>query len=185
MINFIFGEVLFKDDKKIVIDKGGIGFEIFLSLSNLDKVEIGEERQFFTYLAVGEKLMELYGFLTEKELEFFKILKSISGVGPKTALNLAIFGSSENLKIALESGNNLPETKGLGAKKLQKILLELTGKIEEINKKDKKSVSSDEAFEALIGLGFSRNKVIEVLSQLPIEMKVTEQRIKEALRLLK
>jgi Holliday junction DNA helicase RuvA len=185
MINFIFGEILYKDDKKIVVDKNGIGFEIFLSIKNLDRIEIGEERQIFTYLLVGEKLMELYGFLTQKELEFFRILKSISGVGPKTALNLAVFDSVENLKAVLENGESVPETKGLGSKKLQKILLELTGKIEEINKKEKKDAKIDEAFEALMGLGFSRNQVIEALSQLPIQMKKTEQRIKEALKLLK
>ncbi|MDD5639739.1 MAG: Holliday junction branch migration protein RuvA [Candidatus Pacebacteria bacterium] len=184
MINFIFGEILYKDDKKIVLDKGGIGFEIFLSPSNLEKISIGEERQIHTYLVVGEKIMELYGFLSEKESEFFRILKSISGVGPKTALNLAIFGSPERLKEALEKGDNIPETKGLGAKKLQKILLELTGKIEEINKKEKGSNKGDDVFEALSQLGFSKKEIIEALSQLPIEMKQTEQRIKEALKIL-
>ncbi|MCK9393834.1 MAG: Holliday junction branch migration protein RuvA [Candidatus Paceibacterota bacterium] len=184
MINFIFGEILYKDDKKIVLDRGGIGFEIFLSVSNLEKISIGEKRQIHTYLAVGEKIMELYGFLSEKESEFFRILKSISGVGPKTALNLATFGSPEKLKESLERGDNTPETKGLGSKKLQKILLELTGRIEEINKKEKNSGKGDEVFEALLGLGFSKKEIIEALSQLPVTMKQTEQRIKEALKIL-
>lgn len=184
MINFIFGEILYKDDKKIVMDRGGIGFEIFLSASNLEKLSVGEERQIYTYLLVGEKIMELYGFLSEKESEFFRILKTISGVGPKTALNLAIFGTPEKLKEALEKGDNIPETKGLGAKKLQKILLELTGKIEEVNKKDKTSGKKDEVFEALLSLGFGKKEIIDALLQLPIEMKQSEQRIKEALKIL-
>lgn len=184
MINFIFGEILYKDDKKIVIDRGGIGFEIFLSTSNLDKLSVGEERQIYTYLSVGEKIMELYGFLTEKESEFFRVLKTISGVGPKTALNLAIFGTPEKLKESLEKGENIPEAKGLGAKKLQKVLLELTGKIEEINKKDKSSGKRDEVFEALLGLGFNKKEIIDALSELPVEMKQPEQRIKEALKIL-
>ncbi|MCK9578451.1 Holliday junction branch migration protein RuvA [bacterium] len=184
MINFIFGEILYKDDKKIVVDRGGMGFEIFLSANSLEKVTIGEERQIYTYLLVGEKVMELYGFLTEKESEFFRILKTISGVGPKTALNLAVFGTPEKLKESLEKGENIPETKGLGAKKLQKILLELTGKIEEINKKDKNIGKKDEVFEALLGLGFNKKEIINALSELPVEMKQSEQRIKEALKIL-
>jgi Holliday junction DNA helicase RuvA len=184
MISFIFGEVLHKDDKKIILDRGGIGFEIFLSSSNLEKIEIGEERQIYTYLSVGEKFLELYGFLTERESDFFRVLKTISGVGPKTALNLANFESPEKLKEVLIQGEVPLEAKGLGLKKLQKIVLELTGKIEEINKKEKKTASNDETFEALIALGFSKKQVIEALSQLPMEMKDTEQRMKEALKIL-
>lgn len=184
MINFIFGEILYKDDKKIVLDKHGIGFEIFLSPSNLEKIEVGEERQIHTYLSVGEKFLELYGFLSEKESDFFRVLKTISGVGAKTALNLAVFGSAERLKEVLTQGELPPEAKGLGLKKLQKVVLELTGKIEEINKKEKKSVPNDETFEALTNLGFSKKQIIEALSQLPIEMKDVEQRVKEALKIL-
>ncbi|MDD4409397.1 MAG: Holliday junction branch migration protein RuvA [Candidatus Pacebacteria bacterium] len=184
MISFIFGEVLYKDDKKIVLDRGGIGFEVFLSSSNLEKIEVGEERQIYTFLSVGEKFLELYGFLTEKESNFFRILKTISGVGPKTALNLANFETPESLREVLTQGEVPAEAKGLGLKKLQKIVLELTGKIEEINKKEKKVNSTDEAFEALSTLGFSKKQIIEALSQLPIEMKDTEQRVKEALQIL-
>lgn len=184
MINFIFGEVLHKDDKKIVLDRGGMGFEIFMSPVNLERIEVGEERQIYTYLAVGEKLLELYGFLTERESTFFRLLKSISGVGPKTALNLAVFETPEALKNILASGDVPSEAKGLGTKKLQKIILELTGKIEEINKKEKKSINNDEAFEALIALGFTKKQAISALSQLPVEMRDTEQRVKEALKML-
>ena len=66
----------------------------------------------------------------------------------------------------------------------QKILLELTGKIEEVNKKDKTLNKKDEVFEALLGLGFSKKEIIDALSELPIEMKQSEQRIKEALKIL-
>lgn len=184
MISFIFGEILYKDDKKIVLDKGGIGFEVFLSQANLEKIEVGEERQIYTYLLVGEKVMELYGFLTEKESSFFRILKTISGVGPKTALSLANFESAEKLKTVLTQEDLPMEAKGLGMKKLQKIILELTGKIEEINRKEKKVTNSDEAFDALIGLGFSKKQAIDALMQLPPEMKNVEQKVKEALRFL-
>lgn len=184
MISFIFGEILHKDDRRIVLDKDGIGFEIFLSSANLEKVEVGEERQVYTYLAVGEKFLELYGFLTEKESNFFRSLKTISGVGPKTALNLANFGSAENLKNVLTQGEMPAEAKGLGAKKLQKIILELTGKIEEVNKKEKKISNTDQAFEALMALGFSKKQSIDALGQLPVEMRDVEQRVKEALKIL-
>ncbi|MFA5368587.1 MAG: Holliday junction branch migration protein RuvA [Candidatus Paceibacterota bacterium] len=184
MISFLAGKIIYKDDKKVILDKGGIGFEIFLATNNLDKMEIGDETMIFTFLFLGEKIIELYGFLNEKEMELFKILKNVSGVGPKTAMHLAVSGSIEKLKQALEKGEMPPEAKGVGAKKLQKILLELTGKIEEIKKKNPKLKSGDETYEALSALGFSKNEIINALSCVDPETKESEEKLKQALRFL-
>ncbi|MFA5086987.1 MAG: Holliday junction branch migration protein RuvA [Candidatus Paceibacterota bacterium] len=184
MISFLAGKIIYKDDKKVILERGGVGFEVFLAANNLDKLNQGDETHIYTYLAVGEKSIELYGCLNEKEMELFRILKGVSGVGPKTALALAVLGSVEKLKQALEEGKMPPEAKGVGIKRLQKILLELTGRIEEINKKGIKAAIKDEAYEALSALGFSKQEIAEALNNIPSEIKEPQERIKQALKFL-
>ncbi|HOS88249.1 MAG TPA: Holliday junction branch migration protein RuvA [Candidatus Pacearchaeota archaeon] len=182
MLSYLAGKIIHKDDKKIILERGGFGFEVFLANLNLDQINLGDEVHLYTYLLVGEKTMELYGCLTEAEMELFKTLKAVSGVGAKTALQLASLGSIEKLKQALESGEMPPEVKGVGAKKLQKILLELTGKIEEI-KKNKTSLD-DEAIKALSELGFNRSEIIQALQNVSPDIKNLEDRLREALKYL-
>ena len=185
MISHIFGKVIYRDDKKIILDKSGIGFDVFLSPSDLRVLKVGEERDVFTYLFLGEKVIELYGFLTPEKLELFKILKSVSGVGPKTAMGLAVAGSLEKLKDSLEQGELPDDVKGVGVKRLQKILLEITGKIKEVKKiVPKGKIVKDEIFDALIALGFNKQDVAEAISQIPEEIKGAKERLREALKLL-
>jgi len=185
MLSHIFGKIIYKDEKRIILDKSGIGFEVFLSPSDLRELKIGEERDVFTYLFLGEKVLELYGFLTPEKLELFKILKSVSGVGPKTAMGLAVAGSLDKLKNSLEQGELPEDVKGVGVKRLQKILLEITGKIKEIKKVVPKSkVEKDELFDALIALGFNKQDVAEAISQIPEGIKDLKDKLKEALKLL-
>lgn len=183
MISHILGTVIYKDEKKIILDRGGIGFEVFLAPSNLKELKVGEEKNIYTFLFLGEKLIELYGFLSINESELFKTLKSVSGVGPKTAMNLAVIGSLEKLKEVLESGKMPADVKGVGTKKLQKILLEITGKIEEVKKVSKGVENRDEVFDALFSLGFSKRDIVSVLSQVPNDLS-QEERIRKALKLL-
>jgi holliday junction DNA helicase RuvA len=184
MISFLAGKIIYKDDKKVILERGGIGFEVFLASNNLEKINQGDETYLYTYLSVGDKSLELYGCLNEKEMELFRILKSVSGVGPKTALSLAVLGSIEKLKQILEQGKMPPEAKGVGTKRLQKILLELTGKIEEIKKEGVKKIENDEAYGALSELGFNKQEISSALNKVSEEIKNPEKRIKEALKFL-
>jgi Holliday junction DNA helicase RuvA len=184
MLSHIFGKIIYKDDKKVILDKSGIGFDIFLSPSDLRMLKVGEERDVFTYLFLGEKVIELYGFLTPEKLELFKILKSVSGVGPKTAMGLAVAGSLEKLKELLEKGELPEDVKGVGVKRLQKILLEITGKIKEVKVSPKKKITKDEVFDALTALGFNKQDVADAISQVSEEIRGPEARLKEALKLL-
>lgn len=184
MISHIFGKIIHKDDKKIILDKSGIGFEVFLAPSDLRELNIGEERSVFTFLFLGEKIIELYGFLTPEKLELFKILKGVSGVGPKTAMGLAVAGSLDKLKDSLEKGELPEDVKGVGVKRLQKILLEITGKIKEVKKVSPKKITKDEVFDALTALGFNKQDVADAISQIPEDVKGAKERLREALRLL-
>lgn len=179
MITYLKGKVFYKGLKSIFLLVNDVGYEIFLSPLNLKKVKEGTEEAVYTQLVLKEKEVELYGFLSFNELELFKLLKTISGVGPKIALLFAESGSLSKLKFNLEN-NRAP--KGIGSKKIQKILLELTGKIKEIEKGE--SHKDIEVIEALKSLGFTQKEIKNALSQIDKEITDVEEKIKAVLRFL-
>lgn len=177
MIHYLKGKLEFKDDKAAIVEVGGVGYKVFCSPVTLAKISKGQEVNVFTYLHLKENAAELYGFLTQEELGLFETLIDISGVGPKTAMMLASVGSLNKLKEVIEKGELPHEIKGIGQKKAQKILLELTGKIKEID-------ATDDALDALISLGFPRPRVKAALSQVAGNIGDMETRIKKALEYL-
>jgi len=183
MIHYLKGEITYKDDKSLILENQGLGFKVFCSPNTLKKVFQGKEIKLFTYLYLREKAVELYGFLSQKELELFESLNDISGIGPKTATMLASLGSLEKLKEIMEKDQLPPEIKGIGRKKSQKILLELTGKIKEL-KEPSSPARTDEVLDSLISLGFNRKKAKVALEKIPKEIEDTEKKIKEALKIL-
>ena len=102
MIHYLRGKVEFKDDRMATIEVGGLGYKVFCSPSTLGSLTEGKEIKLYTYLHLREEAAELYGFLTPKELEMFEVLNDISGIGPKTAMMLASFGSLQRLKEVIE-----------------------------------------------------------------------------------
>lgn len=185
MISYLQGEVILKKERFVILDVQGVGYKVFLSQKNLSKITENEKRlKLFCFLNVRENLLDLYGFLTFEELEFFELLNDIPGVGPKIALEISSLGPIEEIKKAIERGDEkiFEGISGIGRKRAQAIILELSGKIKEISKV--KAARADEAEEALVNLGFSRQRIRETLSKIPPETKDTESRIKEALKML-
>lgn len=182
MIHYLKGKIEFKDEKFLVIEVAGLGYKVFCSPSTLKKVSEDKLVKLFTSLYLREDSAELYGFLSAQELELFETLNEISGIGPKTAMLLASLGSLEKLKEIIEKGQLPKEIKGIGKKRAQKILLELTGKAKEIET-PQKIAKTDEALDALISLGFSKQRAKEALSKISGEMP-EEEKIKKALEIL-
>tara|TARA_Y100000310_G_scaffold85265_1_gene82101 strand:+ start:16740 stop:17345 length:606 start_codon:yes stop_codon:yes gene_type:complete len=185
MISSLQGKILFKEINFIVLDVNGIGYKVFLSEKTLHR--IAKEQVFlklFTFLHVKEDALALYGFLSKEELDLFETLYGISGIGPKAALSLSAIGSVEEFKKTIDKdGFKVFEAvKGIGRKKIQKIVLELTGKLTKLEKKE--PLSEDPAVDALVSLGFSRQKSREVLKEVLPKIKDSEQRVKEALKIL-
>lgn len=185
MFNYISGIIADKDNRKAVLESQGIGFEVFCSAKTLDNLAVGQKAKIYTFLSVSDRAIEFYGFLTKQEQESFNILNNVSGIGPKTALGLSAIGSMDKIKEDLEKGEIPSDVKGLGQKRLQKIILELTGKIKEISAKKSGDVLQDDALEALASLGFSRLEAKKALEPLPLGEKTTEERLKEALKFLR
>lgn len=184
MIASLTGKITTKKDKFIILDVAGVGYKVFVSRNTILKLpEIGENIKVFTYLKVAETVLDLYGFLTFDELEFFDILCDIRGVGPKAALEISALGSLEKIKdkILAQDETIFSGIPGIGGKRASTIILELTGKIKTFSGK---SQSVDEAENALVQLGFSKAQARDALSNVPAEIKNSEERIKIALKSL-
>jgi len=190
MISTLQGKVIFKGENFLILDIQGVGFQVFLSGKSLNKIpQIGQPLKLFTFLDVGERSLKLYGFLTFEEVEFFKILRDISGVGSKAALEIVSLDKPEKVKEEIEKGNVkiLDDIPGIGPKKAKKIILELSGKLKFLEpsaKKEKSDFSKDEAFTALLNLGFKKEEIKKALASLPQDIKDPQEKIKQALKTL-
>ncbi len=188
MISYLQGKIILKKEKFIILDVNGVGYKVFLSQKTLSKIpEVGQNLKLFCFLHVRENSLALYGFLDYKELEFFEIVEGISGVGPKASLEISALGPLEKLKekILAHDEKIFEKIPGIGRKKAMAIILELSGKIFSFAKasEDKKD-SSDEAENALINLGFPRQRVKEALKRVPKEIEDVEGKVKQALKIL-
>lgn len=188
MISYLQGKIVIRKDKFIILDVNGVGYKVFLSKKSLAKLpEIEKPLKLFCFLNVKENIMDLYGFLNHKELEFFEILDNIRGVGPKAALEISSLGSLESIKERILSKDEtlFSEISGIGRKKAMTIILELTGKIKDVSKAPVfAKVPADEAEQSLVSLGFTRQQAKDALAIASKDIKDTEQRIKAALKVL-
>ncbi len=185
MISYLQGKLILKKDKFVILEVNNIGYKVFLSKKSiLNLPEIGQNLKLYCSQDVRETALDLYGFYTYPELEFFEILMDIRGIGPKAAIELSSLGPLEKIKDRILSHDEklFSSIPGIGPKKAMTIILELTGKITSLSK-DKKS-TGDEVEDALVGLGIPRPKAKEAIAKLPKEMKNSEERVKEALKLL-
>jgi len=168
-----------------VVDVGGVGYKVGTLDRIASSLKSGDEVDLFIYTQVAESVLALYGFVTEEELEFFEVLISISGIGPKSALDILNKAKIEDLKQAAKTGSHeiLNKMSGIGPKKAEKIVLGLKDKIGSLDSGSEEwNDDFSEALEALVALGYSAGQVREALSR--CESTDTGEKVKEALRLL-
>lgn len=194
MIYFLIGEVELLEKNFVVINNNNIGYQIKISDATHKKILdlISNDRKkkikFYTFITIKDEIIFLYGFLSREELEIFNQLLSVSGIGPKAAMNILANITHENIlsAIANENINLLSSVPGIGKKTAQRLILELKDKI---NKLDL-NISADnknflEAQEALFSLGYSQSDIIKVTTQIKNQNQnlTTEEIIKQALKL--
>ena len=187
MISFLKGKIIYKSANKVEMDVNNVGYEVFISASDLPKVNIGDELKIFTFQQVAEDKNDLYGFLDRKDRLVFEMLLTVSGIGPKTALNIFGTGSGEKILTAISKAdvNFFKQVKGLGGKGAQRIIIDLKSKVGSIEELDFNVESSDETiYQALLNLGFTRYEVRSVLGQMPSELKNEDEKIKFCLKKL-
>ena len=183
MIAYVRGKVLTTTVETVIVDIGGIGYEIYCSKGAFEKAVNGEVVELYTYLHVKEDGMTLYGFATPAEKELYLKLISVSDVGPKKGITILAGLSMDDFVAAVATADSkrLLTVKGLGKKTAEKIILELHGKISaaEILEGDeeekpvpvkaqasaKLSKTDEEAVAALIGLGFTRTESVQAIKR--------------------
>lgn len=195
MYAFIKGTFVENEDDNVVVEANGIGYNIKMPSSAFNMLPPkGSEIKVYTYTSVREDAIWLYGFLTRDDLKLFKLLITVSGIGPKGALGVLSGLSSENIRFAIISGDSkaLSKCPGIGAKSAQRIILELKDKIAgaevEAALTEGSAVTSmpkgnmNDAIEALTALGYSRTEASHVVSISGTEDMSVEDILKAALK---
>ena len=176
MISYLKGNVLGIDEDRVLLEVQGVGYEIAVPISLLQKLSAaGGEIELFTHLHVREDLLQLYGFPTLQDRAMFRALLKARGIGPKVALTIVDTFRGKDLAAILERGEVEPllQVPGVGKKTAQRLILELKGKLPEPLSPIKDSEKGygdpvyDEVAQALLSLGYSRQEVGGVLQKLP------------------
>ncbi len=189
MISYLEGKILEKDEKFFVVNVSGVGYKVFSHAGTLEKIpEAGNEAKIWAHLYVRDDALDLYGFLDRDELEFFEVLISISGIGPKSALGILEVAPVMSLKQAIVSEDETFFTKvsGVGRKTAQRLILELKNKLSKtvMPVKGSDSEQMGEALEALVSLGYNQRDVRRSLQEIPKDITGVEAKVKAALKLL-
>lgn len=184
MIGSIRGKIVLKTGKFLLVEtRSGVGYRISVSPDTLSRIQINEVF-LFIHTHVREDILDLYGFLSREELEFFEMLINVSGIGPKGALAILGITSIETLRKAISVGDTgyLTKISGIGKKTAEKIIIELRDKIGE--EKSGSSLQEElDALEALKSLGYSQNEAREALKKVSTDLN-TNAKIREALKIL-
>ena len=191
MIAYIKGIVTEKNINTVVVECGGIGYDIFATGRDIDKLSKGGEVLIHTYLRISEDAHTLYGFLNKDDMDMFKKLISVSGVGPKAALSIMSILSGFDLKMAIvsEDYKAISAAVGVGVKIAKKIILELKEKVDidgitfaEVDNNGVSSVAS-EVVEALVSLGYSSSEAYKAVKDIEVkDGDTTEDVLKLALK---
>lgn len=196
MIYSVNGEVAYIAQNLIVVECSGVGYSCYSTSSAVSKASVGEKLKLYTYLNIRQDAVELFGFADEGELNCFKLLLSVSGVGCKMAVSLLSGLSPQEFAIAVvnEDHKKLTKVPGIGNKLAQRIVLELKDKLKkdpsfentgipEINLSATAGNAVSEALTALMVLGFTNTQAQKALEGLPSELSVQEL-VKEGLKRL-
>ena len=189
MFYYLKGIAAIINESFVVLDIGGAGYKVFTSVNSRAKIEKGKETLLYTYTNIREDAFDIYGFTTEDELTFFEKMIGVSGVGPKAALAiLSVLTPSEIVTAILTNdARTISRAQGVGVKLAQRVILELSGKIDGSDLLSGTasggddyitSNSSNDAVAALIALGYSsldaRRAVASVEPGKTVEATITD-----------
>lgn len=197
MIYSLKGKLTVKDMNFVVVECAGVGYGCRTSYNTVSQLgAIGDEITLYTHLSVRDDNIELFGFATMQELNCFRLLTSVSGVGGKAGISILSDITPENFAFLVASGDSkaFTKTKGIGTKTAQRIILELKDKISAeaftgksipsvMNTADVSSSAVSEAMEALMVLGYSQGEIAPLLRKCDSGLS-TQELIREVLRLI-
>lgn len=191
MISFVNGKVIEKFSGSVVVDVGGLGYEVQVANLDYDHVSPGDEVKFYTYHHVREQSEELYGFSTLTAKRLFELLITVQGVGPKAALSILSLGEGESVRSAIASADVafIARASGVGKKTAERVTVDLRDKVGAptyIPSRDMETgaltnIAGDEALDALMALGFNLADATAALANIPTD-KSTAERVRLALK---
>ena len=191
MITHIKGKLVEKNPTYVVVEATGIGYLLHVSLNTFSKIPDSESVFLYTHLSVKEDSHTLFGFIDKTEREIFRLLISVSGVGPSIARTMLSSMDTDEIQHAIASGNValIQSVKGIGAKTAQRVLVDLKDKIQKTYAIDEVSITEsntnkNEALSALEVLGFNKKQSEKVIDKILLEDKAlsVEVLIKKALK---
>ena len=197
MIASLRGTLIYTDTATAVVECGGVGMKCAVSLNTLRQLPpVGKECFLLTHMSVREDAIDLFGFADDAELELFRLITAVSGVGPKLALSILSAFEPARLSLFIASGDakSLTAASGVGAKLAQRLVLELKDKIGGVSLAEggdtvaavaavTESSSATEAVQALVSLGYSQSEASLAVGKLDASLPV-ETLIKEGLKAL-
>lgn len=197
MISYIKGTIAAVGENFAVIENNGIGFRLFMPGISLASLYVGApDVKLYTYMAVREDDISLFGFTTKDELEMFTMLIQVSGVGPKGAIGILSSMTVDTLRLAIaaEDPKLIAQAKGVGKKTAEKIVIELKGKVDKSVLEGSEAAGTgtaaaagsvnSEALEVLLALGFNRSAAQTALSEVADPDATPEQLVAAALRVI-
>jgi Holliday junction DNA helicase RuvA len=189
MIATLHGKMQSRTDESLIVNVGGVGFRVRVPAATLANLgAVGSDVQLYTHLRVREDELSLYGFATEEELRLFETLMTVSGIGPKVAMNVLSSASVDTLRVAIAQGNvdALTAIPGIGKKTAQRLALELKGKIDVSGLGEVSELTQADAdvVDALINLGYSAAEAARASRAVPSTAKTIEDKVRVALQYL-
>lgn len=191
MIAQLRGKVIEKNPTDLVIDCGGVGYELRVSLNTSTAIDQSKEATVFTQLIVREDAQILYGFYDKEERMMFNHLISVSGIGPNTAILMLSALRPAEIARAIQSEDlvTIKKIKGIGAKTAERVIVDLRDKVAKLGFSENNLTSSGnttkfEALSALVSLGFDRKSVEKVIDTIYTEEATVETLIREGLKKL-
>jgi holliday junction DNA helicase RuvA len=191
MITFLKGKIIVKTGVSVIINVHDVGYQVFIGEKFLSGLKVGSEVDIYTYHHIKEASSDLYGFESFSDLEIFSLLLSVSGVGPKSALGILSISEGNDVSQAILRGDAdlLIKVSGIGRKTAERIVLELKNKIgrlpANIGLKPEDSFIGSDEIDALMSLGYSLSEARNALLEVPLTIKDSGKRVKEALKKMK
>lgn len=190
MFYYIEGNIVFAEPGTAVIDVGGVAYKMTVSYNTFASMAGADRARLYTYLSVSENGIELYGFHNTDELEVYKLLTSISGVGPKAALSVLSILTPSQLQraVAGDDVKAIAKAQGIGSKTAQLIILKLKDKLELYRSSDDEVTvagggqNAADALEALVALGYTKADASKILGTMNVSAMSVEDIIREALK---
>lgn len=191
MITHLRGKLVEKNPTDVVIECGGIGYLVKISLNTFSQIDSNEQLFLYTQFIVREDAQILYGFYSKEERDVFNLLISVSGIGPNTAIIMLSSLGPEEIATAIQTDDikTIQSIKGIGAKTAQRVIIDLKDKMLKLNLSEGNVFTANntarfDALNALVSLGFDKKQADKAIDKVATGEDTVEKLIKDALKIL-